>query len=225
MADGQAVIPRSTPLFPLPGVVLFPQMLLPLHIFEPRYRDMIADALQGDRIIAVALLRPGFEPYYYTRHAPVYDVAGVGRVVAAEPAEEGKFNILVQGITRARVLAESTQRSYRIARVEAIPPECGASPEVVQERAEALLELVSNEPRLDLCRVRRWRELLSNDLTLTDAIDLIAAELPVEAELRQCFLDERRVAERLSMLIEQIKTLSAVVQTRFRMPNGRWCGN
>lgn len=225
MADGQPAIPDRTPLFPLPGVVLFPQMLLPLHIFEPRYREMTADVLRGDHTLAIALLRSGFEPYYYTRHAPIHDVVGVGRIVAAEQVDDGKYNILVQGLSRARVRGESNQRPYRIARIEPIAAECGDSADVIQERAEALLEFVSSDPRLDLCRARRWRELLSNDLQLTDAIDLIAAELPVEAEVRQCFLEEPRVSERLVMLQQQIETLSAVAQTRFRGPGGAWCGN
>src|SRR5450432_2501998 len=84
-------------VFPLPDLVLFPGTLLPLHIFEPRYREMITHVLGGSRVLAVARLRPGFEETYQDR-PPVFELCGVGYVVAAEPLEDGRWNIMLRGV-------------------------------------------------------------------------------------------------------------------------------
>ena len=94
---------RLVPVFPLPNVVLFPGVVCPLHVFEPRYREMVTDVLAGERLIALALLRPGWEAEYEGAPA-VHEVACVGRVAAAEPLRDGRFNILVQGEERVRIL-------------------------------------------------------------------------------------------------------------------------
>jgi Lon protease-like protein len=109
---------RDLPLFPLPGVVLLPETLLPLHIFEDRYRAMVADALRGDRTIGMALLRPGGERAAEER---IYAIGGAGEIVESEELEDGRYNILLQARFRFRVLGESAAGSYRVARVEEVP--------------------------------------------------------------------------------------------------------
>src|SRR5206468_10763458 len=84
-------------LFPLPNMVLFPHVVQPLHVFEPRYRQMTADALAGDRLIALTLLQPGWEEEYEARPA-VHPVACLGRVVADQLLPDGRYNLLVRGI-------------------------------------------------------------------------------------------------------------------------------
>ena len=93
------------PIFPLPEVVFFPDTVLPLHVFEPRYRQMIADCLAGDRWLGVAMLRPGWEKDYQGR-PPVHDVAGAGEILQAEVLADGRFNILLDGRARVRILEE-----------------------------------------------------------------------------------------------------------------------
>src|SRR5690348_4408413 len=114
-------------LFPLPNLVLFPHVMQPLHVFEPRYRQMTADALAGDRLIALALLRPGWESDYDGKPA-IYPVACLGRVVAEQRLDDGRYNILLRGLSRVRVREELPQdRLYRSARVDLLadadPPE------------------------------------------------------------------------------------------------------
>ena len=105
-------------LFPLPNLVLFPQVVQPLHIFEARYRQMTADALAGDRLIAMVLLRPGWEADYAGRPA-VYPVACLGQVVAEQRLKDGRFNILLRGLGRIRLGEEvATGKAYRSARAE-----------------------------------------------------------------------------------------------------------
>jgi len=105
------------PLFPLPNVVLFPGVFLPLHIFEPRYREMVADALLGDRIIGMTLLRPGWEADYEGR-PPIYPIGCSGVITHFERLPDGRYNIVLRGLDRFRVLEEEASRTYRRALVE-----------------------------------------------------------------------------------------------------------
>lgn len=109
-------IPTRVPVFPLPNVVFFPRTYLPLHIFEPRYRQMVADATRGDRCIAMALLKEGWEPDYYGNPA-IYPVLCVGRLVSVQPLPDGRSNILLQGLVRGEVLEEHFEKPYREATI------------------------------------------------------------------------------------------------------------
>ncbi len=114
------MLPPTIPIFPLPGTVLFPNVFLPLHIFEPRYRAMVNDALDGDRIIGMVLLRPGFEAEYEGR-PPIYPVGCAGVITHAERLGDGRFNIVLRGIEKFRVVAEDAARSYRVAHIQPLP--------------------------------------------------------------------------------------------------------
>src|SRR5688500_20262519 len=89
----------SMPIFPLPNAVLLPGSILPLHIFEPRYREMTQDVLAGRRLLAIARLKPGFEGNYHER-PPVYDICGVGQVIRDENHATGRYDIVVEGVAR-----------------------------------------------------------------------------------------------------------------------------
>lgn len=106
------VVMSLLPLFPLPNVVLFPGALLPLHIFEPRYRAMVADALASDRRIGMVLLRPGFERSYEGRPA-IHAVGCSGVIVHDSRLVDGRYNIVLRGLDRFRVVAEDHERAYR----------------------------------------------------------------------------------------------------------------
>ena len=109
---------RRIPLFPLPGVVLLPGTLLPLHIFEPRYRAMVADALSGENTIGMAMLKPGSERAGAVPE--IFPIGGAGRIIASERLSDGRYDIVLQGVFRYRVLDESPPSPYRVARVEEI---------------------------------------------------------------------------------------------------------
>ena len=117
------------PLFPLPNLVFFPSTRLPLHVFEPRYRQMVSDALEGENRFGIVLLRPGWEADYYGNPA-IHECGTLGTIEQAVPLEDGRFNILVRGDVRFRVLEEIGSAPYRVARVV-------ASPEIQREVAEA----------------------------------------------------------------------------------------
>jgi Lon protease-like protein len=142
-------VTRKLPLFPLPGVVLLPGTLLPLHIFEPRYREMVANALAGDRTIGMAMLKGGIE--VDEGDSPIFPVGGAGEIVDSEELPDGRFNILLEGRFRFRVLAESPASPYRVAEVETIASVPFATPEEsarVADLAKTLYAAISSEIEL-----------------------------------------------------------------------------
>jgi uncharacterized protein len=116
MPEGEFLLP----LFPLPNIVFFPHTRLPLHVFEPRYRQMITDVLEADQRFGIVLLRPGWESEYFG--APrVFELGTIGTIEQAVPLEDGRFNIVVRGDARFRILDEVSRVPYRTARVIAEP--------------------------------------------------------------------------------------------------------
>src|SRR6478752_1196095 len=105
---------RELPIFPLPNCVLLPGGLLPLHVFEPRYRELTRDCLAGSQLMAIARLRPGYEASYYGR-PPVYERCGVGKIICSEELPDGRFALLLRGVARVEIARELTsQRQYRL---------------------------------------------------------------------------------------------------------------
>src|SRR6266481_1079407 len=105
------------PLFPPPNLVFFPRTRLPLHVFEPRYRKMITDAVAADQRFGIVLLRPGWEADYFGA-PPVYSCGTMGRIEQTVPLDDGRFSILVNGEARFRIISEvSRDEPYRTARV------------------------------------------------------------------------------------------------------------
>ena len=118
-SDGGLMLPSTIPIFPLPNVVLFPQVFLPLHIFEPRYRAMVGDALDGDRIVGMSLLKPGWEPDYDGR-PPIYPIGCAGLITQAHRHPDGRYNIVLRGLEKFRVLGEDHSKPYRVAQIEPV---------------------------------------------------------------------------------------------------------
>src|SRR5688572_20709483 len=139
------MLPSEIPIFPLPNVVLFPSALLPLHIFEPRYRAMVADALESERLIGLVMLRPGWEAHY-DRTPEVYSIGCAGFITHADRLPDGRFNIMLRGLEKFRILNERPARQgverYRIAHVESIKEAksgVSAASKAARERLERLL--------------------------------------------------------------------------------------
>ena len=141
------MLPETIPVFPLPNVVLFPHVFLPLHIFEPRYRAMVADALEGDRIIGMTLLKPGWDTDYEGR-PPIYPLGCAGLITHADRHPDGRFNIVLRGLEKFRVLDEDLSKPYRVAQVEAVDePACRelAAMRLERRRLEQLI-LAAGQP-------------------------------------------------------------------------------
>src|SRR5262249_36492242 len=140
-------------LFPLPNMVLFPFVIQPVHIFEERYRKMTADALANDRLICMVLLRPGWEAQYSGR-PPIHSVACQGRIAADLRHEDGRFNLLLRGLARVKVVQEiDTDSMSRRARLEVLR-DMPAQPPHVQQHLRRALEReaarwMSGHPEMD----------------------------------------------------------------------------
>lgn len=132
-------IPDRVPVFPLPNVVFFPHTYLPLHIFEPRYRRMVADAATGGQCIAMALLKEGWEPDYYG-NPPIYPLVCVGRLVSVQTLPDGRSNILLHGLERADIQAEHFEKPYREATI-AVKPRPADAPLAAEVRRSVLASL------------------------------------------------------------------------------------
>src|SRR3954465_6613629 len=105
---------EALPIFPLPNCVLLPGGLLPLHVFEPRYRELTRDCLAGHQLMGVARLRPGYETTYYGR-PPAYEKGGAARTIRSEELPAGRFALLLRGVARAEIARElPSQRNYRL---------------------------------------------------------------------------------------------------------------
>ena len=193
-------LPDRIALFPLPNVVLFPHVFLPLHIFEPRYREMVGDVLAGDRIIGMVLLREGWD-----RHAdpnpPIYPVGCAGRITHAESLPDGRYNIVLQGTERFRVVNEDQSRVYRVAEVDVMAD--GASPKdrerlrAGRQRLEALLER-----RLARSGTESRIPRNMNDGELVNVLAQYLAFEPVE---KQALLEKYGPCERCAALIDLLE--------------------
>ena len=115
------MVPSALPIFPLPTVVLFPNVFLPLHIFEPRYRQMVAEALAGDRIIGMVLLRPGYEDDD-DGAPPVYPTGCSGLITHVENLDNGNYNLVLRGLEKFTIQSEELPAAGRLYRSAVIAP-------------------------------------------------------------------------------------------------------
>ena len=198
------ILPAEVPIFPLPETTLFPGVSRPFLIYEPRYREMIADALKGDKIIGMVRLRPGFEKDYEGR-PPIYSVGCAGTIEKYEQLPDGRYVILLRGLTTFRVVSEDgaperARKPYRLARVEPVP------------------ELLTDDERVALSTLRnRIEKLLYTVLPLgadppdpsledEEFVNLVAQNLGMPEAARQDLLERNRVVERARALAERLES-------------------
>lgn len=206
------MLPPSIPLFPLPNVVLFPNVFLPLHIFEPRYRQMVADALEGDRIIGMTLLRPGYEAEYDGRPA-IYSIGCAGVITHSQALGEGRYDIVLRGIQKFRIRTEDHGRPYRIGQVEGISETIPADHAVPlrhqRQRLEAVLaaaiERVRAEPKFP------------PSVPDEDLVNALAQYLDLDVLEHQALLECDGVLARCRALID-------LLEMKLHAPRGGWSG-
>jgi Lon protease-like protein len=207
------MLPPTIPIFPLPNAVLFPNVFLPLHIFEPRYRAMVADALIGDRIIGMTLLQPGFQAEYEGRPR-VYPIGCAGVITHSEALADGRYNIVLRGLEKFRITGEDASRAYRLAHVEALPESIPEPDRPVmrrhRQRLEALLvvamERSGSEPKFPPA------------VPDEDLVNALAQYLALEPVERQALLECEGLLARCTALIDllEMKTLAP--------PGSTWTG-
>jgi Lon protease-like protein len=196
----------TTRLFPLPNLVFFPHVVQPLHVFEPRYRQLMQDTLASDRLMTLILLRPGWEGEYEGQ-PELHSVACLGRVVADQMLPDGRYNLLLRGLTRVRIVEEVvTDKLYRSARVEVLEDISTA----------ALLSLMSLRAELEQRILPRFhpgplrdqiRDLFHSELPLGPLTDILSFALPISVETKQQILEELEVEARAQLLLDGFQAL------------------
>jgi Lon protease-like protein len=196
-------------IFPLPGIVLFPNALLPLHIFEPRYRDMMGDVLAGSRILAIARLRPGFEAEYQGR-PPVYDTIGVGQLVTADRLPDGRYNIMLRGVARARIEVELPPiRSYRQVRGRVLTDDRSTRTDRLEVGQRDLIALCDRLADIVPEGGESLRQLARAVARPGGCADVVAAALVRDPDTRQTLLELLDPADRLDEVISYVAMLVA----------------
>lgn len=199
-------------LFPLPNLVMFPQVMQPLHIFEPRYRSLLEDALDDDGLITMATLAPGWEEDYEGR-PPLAPVGCLGRIAAHHRQEGGQYNVLLAGLSRVRILAElPPKRPYREARVEVFTDQYPLNADAVRpllkrRLQDAFLKILPNIPQSQ----DYLAQLLSNDVTLGTLTDLVAYMLDIDVGHKVALLAENNVHRRAERLLKYLETAATDV--------------
>jgi hypothetical protein len=194
------MLPPTLPIFPLPNVVLFPNVFLPLHIFEPRYVEMVADALEGDRIIGMVLLRPGYEADYEGR-PPVYPIGCAGVISHAEPHPDGRYNIVLRGLEKFRIHGEDTSRSYRLAQVQTIMESLAEGDRAVMRLERRRLEsLLVPQPS-----GRGVDPKVPPSMSDEELVNALAQYLELEPLEKQALLERNGVVDRCRSLIDLLE--------------------
>lgn len=191
-------------LFPLPNLVFFPQVMQPLHIFEPRYRQMTADALAGDRLIALVLPKPGWEADY-AGSPPVHAVGCLGKIVADQQVQDGRYNILLRGLSRIEIQHEIPHaKNYRKGKVELLAEVPIDNARVERRLRRQLSQMVPLWfPEHEEVK-SQFRKLLKSDLSLGALCDIFCFALPLDMEFKQTLLEELEVEARLGRLLEHL---------------------
>jgi len=192
-------------LFPLPNLVLFPYVMQPLHIFEPRYRDLLEDALASDRLIAMVVLSSGWERNYEGRPA-IHPIACISRITAYSRLADGTYNVLLLGLRRARIIRElAPLRRFREAEVELCEDIYPAEhvlhqASLKQALSHALMALLPKLPEVN----EQLDQLLGNDVPLGILSDVISYMLDIDLAEKQKLLAEPNVYRRAELLLTHL---------------------
>lgn len=193
-------------LFPLPNLVLFPGVVQALHIFEPRYRKMTEDALAADNLISVCLYKgEAQEEWLLDEASPaVHQTICIGKVVANKELEDGRFNLIIAGVKRAKILRElAIDQPYRMAEVQLIEDVVATDTNEVYEMRKELLEACKSSGLLDkLTANKEFKKIIGNDLSLGLLVDLVAFVANIDCLQRQRILEIDDVNIRCKQLVE-----------------------
>ena len=200
------------PIFPLPGAVLLPYAVIPLHVFEPRYRKMIRDCQAGAGVLALANV-----PQEALRERPerprVLPVVGAGLLARVDPLPDGRSNIVVRGVLRARIVEELASREpYRLVRADPLE-DAVADPsridQLAQELRQLVLALCARRPGTAAVALAQVAGSSARAGDLADAVGAMVFESPHE---RQQLLETLAAEERLRRVAQQVASLLARAQ-------------
>ena len=187
------------PIFPLPNVVFFPKMFLPLHVFEPRYKQMVRDRLEEDRRFGIILLQEGWQADYFGE-PPVHNIGCLGEIETYERLPEGRFNILLRGIDRFELLRFVTEKPYRTAAVKLL----GDLPFLLEQdqqiRARDTLLEKCLQYFKNVLGVEIEEDRLDREASLETVVNQVASILDIPAKQKQTLLEAPKLAQRLELV-------------------------
>ena len=203
-------VPEIVPIFPLPTVVFFPKTYLPLHIFEPRYREMIQDASAEGNCIGMALLKDGWEDQY-ENEPPIYPIGCVGRIISSHKLSDGRYNIVLQGLHRCTYSEQTVTTKYRQGRMTPDIPNVSASltSEIRRHLEKTAQEYLTSKKANELCDIIR-------SVNLTDPILVhnLSAGLDLSPIEKQFLLESDDLPQQARRLIDFIRFKLADLQTQ-----------
>jgi Lon protease-like protein len=197
----------DVPIFPLPNVTFFPKTILPLHVFEPRYREMVANSLRGDRLIGVALLKEGWQKNYFGS-PPTFKTFGVGKIIDFQQYDNDCYDIAIEGLYRVRLIAEHQTRPFRVGRVSVLQD--GPIDHIRDEVVEVHNEIVAT-----CCRIAQlapeYQETFQNVWSSHPhpcvTAEILASNMVVDAYDRQSILEELDPLRRLRLVLIQSRQI------------------
>lgn len=200
--ESSDILPDLVPVMPLPGALLFPHALLPLYIFEPRYREMLEHALNHHRIFSVALMKP--DRGEWESPADFFHVAGVGLIRACVERGDGTSNLILQGLERVRFTSFAQDAPFPIAAIEPLESDSETSVET-EALAAKVVELYSNIKGDGKALPEKVDQYLS-DLSDPEMLaDLVASTFINDALRRQRVLEELSINQRLRLVIQYLR--------------------
>ncbi|MBX3161451.1 MAG: LON peptidase substrate-binding domain-containing protein [Deltaproteobacteria bacterium] len=197
----------SLPIFPLPNCVLLPGGLMPLHVFEPRYRELTRDCLASHHMMGIARLRPGYETSYYGR-PPVYDRVGVGKIICSEELPDGRFALLLRGVARVEIARElpAGARTYRCVEARVLD-DAGYDDADARAQHHRLIALCDRLAEVIDQGGPQLRDLVRSFESPGSCADAVAAALIMDADARQELLESCDPMARLQRTLGHVSHL------------------
>lgn len=197
-------VPSSVPVMTLPHVVFFPQALLPLHIFEPRYQEMLRDVLATTRIFAVARMDPK-KARRAGANEPSNKIATVGIIRACQESDNGTSNLLLQGLTRVEIGRIIRERPYRIITGKPLASVAGSNPSELEDMRGEVMRLINVRRRLGAPAPKGMTQFLDSIEDFDAFADVAAFNLCDDDNVKQRLLEELDTSRRLRMFVAQLK--------------------
>ena len=196
-------------LLPLPDLVMYPHVMQPIHIYEPRYREMLSEALDHDGLIAMSVLSPGWEADYEDQPA-IHPTACLGKIITHQRQENGQYNVLMLGLRRVCIDRENPSvKTFRQAEVTVLEDTYGKEGEKEREALQTALTQMFQEKLPDnSLPPGAIREALATEIPLGVLTDLVSFAMPLPFEVKCALLDQQDVDRRAWMLLDSLDSLA-----------------
>ena len=195
-----ATLPKTIPIFPLPNVVLFPNVFMPLHIFEPRYCEMIQDTISNDRIIGMVLLKEGWK-IHANPNPPIYTVGCAGIITHIESVNDERYNIVLRGFERFRITQEDQTRTYRLADVDMLPEKISKEDRTQLDRDKPKIKRLLDQHQSG----KNPEAKIPSDMPTEDLVNTLSQYLEFDPLEKQALLERLGPSERCKALVDLLE--------------------